>query len=293
MPQRKQKRDWIDTLTAGLDIASKVYGIKEASDKSSALKQQQEDTRLGVISPEKQLQYGAHYDVVEPNAEGSFGVKVRRGDVVEDVYFKPKKQEKVVDPTVQALREQQLNDAKFKSDERTRLAEHGKTLKGRLEKLSTTEGQRLDNARLGLKSVIGMKDALESGDFTFSPIGDNNFTRNGALFEEAIGRMQSGGAITDGEANRFRKMAPTFKDSAEMQKTKLTALQEEMTERMKTIGFTPEEFNLPGLDSPKNVAGGAKEPPKNQEESIQEKAKNLLIKKKGISGSIRKNSNGG
>ena len=119
-----------------------------------------------------------------------------------------------------------------------------KTPAGRLKNLGAEEAKRLDNAKLGLISTQGMADALNAGDNTFSLIGDNNFTQQRALFEEALGRMQSGGAISKPEEERFKKMAPTLTDSAEMRLKKLSQLQAEMKSRIGTLGFNPEDVGV-------------------------------------------------
>lgn len=102
-------------------------------------------------------------------------------------------------------------------------------------RLSVEMTQRLDNSEMGAKAVEDMSSALEKGDWTFSIWGDNNFTEARTRFEEALGRMQSGGAITDEEADRFRRMAPTARDSNEMQQLKLKNLRDEFAKRIRTI----------------------------------------------------------
>lgn len=135
------------------------------------------------------------------------------------------------------MRRQQLE--KMQSD-----AEMKKSVDGRLAKLGAEGKQRLDNAKLGLISVQGMADALGAGQNTFSLWGDNDFTQQRSLFEEALGRMQSGGAISKEEERRFKEMAPTFKDSPEMRQKKLVNLQQEMVSRIGTLGFKPDEIGV-------------------------------------------------
>lgn len=108
------------------------------------------------------------------------------------------------------------------------------------KKLSGEEQKRLDSASMALAGVQGMRQALAKGDNTFSAIGDNDFTVWRRDFEEGLGRMQSGGAITDDEAARFKDMAPTAFDSAEMQQKKLNKLEAEMSARIRGLGANPE-----------------------------------------------------
>jgi len=119
-----------------------------------------------------------------------------------------------------------------------------KTLEGRKAKLSAETKGRFDNARMALGAVQAMDDSLAAGDNTFSLVGDNDYTMSRAQFEEALGRMQSGGAITKDEEIKFKKMAPGATDSQEIQRKKLARLQSEMAQRLETLGFKPEEIGL-------------------------------------------------
>ncbi len=122
----------------------------------------------------------------------------------------------------------------------------------RLAGLKEEGRKRFDSASMGLNAVDGMRDALAGGTNTFSLVGDNKFTLASRNFEEAIGRMQSGGAISEPEGARFLKMAPTWRDSAAIQKQKLAELDVEMGLRLKTLGFEPDEVRA----SRATVAGG-------------------------------------
>lgn len=117
------------------------------------------------------------------------------------------------------------------------------TTQGANKPLSTEQQSRYDSAAMGLKALKDMGSALTSGDntFTLPGMGDNNYTKSQAIFEEALGRMQSGGAIGKEEVDRFRQMAPTKWDSAEMQQLKLKDLEAEMGARIKSMGRDPEE----------------------------------------------------
>lgn len=119
-----------------------------------------------------------------------------------------------------------------------------KTPEGRLKSLGAEETKRLDNAKLALNAIQGMTDALATGDSTFSLIGDNNFTQQSALFEEAVGRMQSGGAIGIQEADRFKSLRPKAQDPRKIQIKKLNDLAKEMTSRISSLGFKPSEVGV-------------------------------------------------
>lgn len=112
----------------------------------------------------------------------------------------------------------------------------------RLEGLGGEERKRLDSALMGSEAVDAMEKALNQGTNTFSVIGDNDFTMAAGHWEDAIGRMQSGGAINSEEAERFRGWAPTFTDSAEIQQKKIQWMKEEMKSRIENLGFESEGF---------------------------------------------------
>jgi hypothetical protein len=97
------------------------------------------------------------------------------------------------------------------------------------------ERKRFDNVQMGLKALDLMETALKEGQNTVSMMGDNDFTVGAREFEEALGRMQSGGAIQEDEAKRFRAMLPSWSDSAEMQSKKLKRARAEMQARMGTL----------------------------------------------------------
>lgn len=108
--------------------------------------------------------------------------------------------------------------------------------------LPAADKQRIDNITMSLKSIDTMKLALDSGQNTVHPIGDNDFTQAARMFDEAIGRMQSGGAITGHEADTFRAMAPTVLDKKEMQQKKLADLKQAMEDRLSTYGYKREDI---------------------------------------------------
>ena len=146
------------------------------------------------------------------------------------------KAEPRVDPRAERLKDIKLETAEAKLN------------KAKAPKALSGEGmKRSDSAKMGLEAAQGMKDALAKGTNTFSMMGDNKFTMNATRWEEAIGRMQSGGAIQTDEADRFRGMAPTKWDSKEIQEEKLEWMLSEMTKRLETLsGPTKQAPQAPG-----------------------------------------------
>lgn len=116
-----------------------------------------------------------------------------------------------------------------------------KDYESQMGQLSGEQLKRFDSAAMGLEAVVEMQKALQGGSNTFSLVGDNPYTMASSRFEEALGRMQSGGAITSDEVAKFRKMAPTFTDSTEIQRAKMDNLIAEMAGRVQNLGFDPDE----------------------------------------------------
>lgn len=119
-----------------------------------------------------------------------------------------------------------------------------KSPQGKLAGLNTSDKGRFDNAKLGLQEIQNMDAALVGGDNTFSLIGDNDYTRSLRMAAETFGRMQSGGAINKDEEKRFLAMAPKPTDSKEQQRKKLEQMQRIYSDRLNTLGFTPEEAGV-------------------------------------------------
>lgn len=117
----------------------------------------------------------------------------------------------------------------------------GSSYQAKVKGLNATQLQRFDSAAMGLQAVRDMTAAYNKGDDTWKLIGDNAFTMASRDFEEALGRMQSGGAIGEKEKAEFRAMRPKALDSVEIQKSKLKKLNQEMASRVANLGFDPEE----------------------------------------------------
>lgn len=255
MPNRREEKDPFDTILKGLQIAGSIYGIKEGREKASLLAKEaeskQKSDQIGLAAKDAELA-GKGFQK-QTDDKGNVSYLRPPGYVDLDDELKRSQIKKNLgdaksggDGGLSALiKEQRLRDMQRQAQE----AEFAKTPEGRIQKLNSGDKARLDNAKLGLTAAQGMAEALSQGNNTFSIIGDNDFTQQRALFEEALGRMQSGGAISLAEENRFKKMAPTVFDSPEMQQKKLQQLQAEMTNRISTMGFTPAQLGMPGAPS--------------------------------------------
>lgn len=132
-----------------------------------------------------------------------------------------------------------LENAKTKQE----LNPQSQSVQQKVKGMNTSDRARFDNVSMAIDALNGMKSALNSGENTFSLIGDNNFTTNRNIWEEAVGRMQSGGAINSDEAARFRTLIPKATDSAAVQQVKLRQMEQLMTERLNTFGISRDQLN--------------------------------------------------
>lgn len=112
---------------------------------------------------------------------------------------------------------------------------------GTEKKMGAEDIKRFDAARDALVGIQQMKQALAKGQNTFSLIGDNDFTIGARNFAENFGRMQSGGAISKEEEERFRAMAPGVKDTPAIQQKKLRDLENMINQRIRTLNKDPNE----------------------------------------------------
>jgi hypothetical protein len=151
-----------------------------------------------------------------------------------------RKYPKAKDPVaveLQDLRKEQMIAEAQKRKREAEEQEFKKSPRGRLQNMSATDKQRFDNVVGSLEAITGMEKAYKQGDNTFSLIGDNDYTRSRSIFEEMLGRMQSGGQINAEERASFRKLAPTALDSTDQQIKKLNDMRRLMEQRYSTFGF--------------------------------------------------------
>lgn len=252
MPNQKQA-DPLDKLANALNIARQGFGIYtdlKAVEQAKAQKAEEDKLRQLQIKKHESEQATAEEDN-NPNSPlmGTIreaakkrgitlpeGITPKQARTNFDAFLKPK-DPRVVDPFVEEMRREKLEQEKFK-----------KTPKGRLQAMSGDQRGRFDNVTMALDALTGMENALAGGSSTFSIIGDNDFTRNETKWEEAVGRMQSGGAINAEEAERFRRLIPRVRDSADQQAKKLADMRVIMEQRFGTFGFDKESAPDLGLD---------------------------------------------
>lgn len=99
-------------------------------------------------------------------------------------------------------------------------------------KLSNEERKSYDSLVLAQDGLRIATSAYNEGDWTFSPKGDNNFTRGRNMFVEGFGRLVSGAAIGKEEQEMFANMLPAKGDNADIQKRKLRDMKAELNRRL-------------------------------------------------------------
>lgn len=271
VPAMQKKDGLLETVAKGLGIASSIYGIKadmakiDAAKAAEEKKAEQESAQArGLRTPAELAELSKTHDFSDSPMANA--VKLYRKDEQgkESPLWASVRQKKEAPKEIDPIQSQRLalDREKFEWEKKqpkgggSGVGPDGQPIP---KSLNAEERKRLDSASMGLAAVKGMGTALGSGSNTFSLIGDNPYTVARTKFEEALGRMQSGGAINKDEEARFRSMAPTVMDSPEIQKQKLEELYVEMALRVKSLGQDPDEvlarrdsIQLPGFGGQKN-----------------------------------------
>lgn len=146
--------------------------------------------------------------------------------------------------------------------------------------LGSSDKARLDNINMAGRSIDSVeqfftknkpsKDILgriggRIGNAT--TMGSTDYDLAADMWEEAIGRMQSGGAITDSEGTRFRRLFPKFEDSPEMINKKINEMRFEMNSRRKTLGQSPAQEDS---GFPKRIRKGGKSATVQNQQELEE-----------------------
>jgi hypothetical protein len=164
------------------------------------------------------------------------------------------------DLTATELRQQQLAK-KEAADQKAR----ANVFRYKTSKLGGEARKRLDNIRMARSALNQMTEARAAGQNTKTLFGDNDFTFGASQWEEAIGRMQSGGAINSDEGTRFLGLVPGITDSARIQAKKLKTMGDLMDQRLQTFDLAPDEvpdYIDPTFDERVNAIITGKEIPK-------------------------------
>lgn len=178
------------------------------------------------------------------------------------------------DPMSSALRELQLDKARREQQE----AERKATPQGKIEAMSGEQKKRFDQsiaARNAVQDIEGVYSGIlgkESGQGMLGKLstrsqmfdvpfrGDTPYTEARRRFEEYLGRLQSGGQISEGEGQRFRGLLPSGVDDPKIGQQKLRNLSQELETSIRSTGVSPEQAQDLGFLRPSSA--GASEKPR-------------------------------
>lgn len=260
--RREKKYEDLDIILKGVGLATDFYGQKLNRDQQLDLANKEANRHKETMTQNEALKNREFdYQVAKDEKAGLFRSK----------------------ELAQKDRELRIKE----NEAAAKLAENGGGL-GLPKNLNASEKGKLDNTRMAYIGVKDMEAALGAGENTFSLFGDNNFTVAEKNFTEGLGRLQSQGAITDDEVSKFASMAPTWRDSPEIQKQKIAGLKSEFESRFRTLGVDhnkiPEVADWKPKVLPKNagkaIAGEAKQP--NYESLSDAELEALIKQRKGI-----------
>jgi len=129
------------------------------------------------------------------------------------------------------------------------------TAQGKIEKLPAEARARFDNLIMAKNSIGDVKKHfkptkgkgfLDSMGARAERVGMSKYSDAVQMVTEAIGRMQSGGAIGKEEARAYIKMLPTAFDSDERAEIKLSTLESELGNRLRGYGLDQGDLSSAG-----------------------------------------------
>jgi len=315
MPREKEKKDPLDTIIKGLHIASSIYGIKEAADKSNFLKsqaaresQKAEAEAQGIISGEKQLQYGDKYTWSDKPSEGSLAFKKKGEDgSLSSVYAVPRPRE--ADPLAQAIRAMQLKDLQSKmGTEGHYLPDDKKAIVSDLSKKNASKigiANQIDAVMSGWDELSDDQKVAQGGQLLKtlnSPegadaIGAEEAKRLGSKLQFAMGNLFNTNPIQFGrDLEGFKTQALDTSDSLKKSisanqaiidetmgnKSRQTAIGEAAKRLNKKSSPKPSGSPLPSIMSDANASEGPQYTKEEQDAAMKE-----LIKRKGLSTNLK------
>jgi hypothetical protein len=124
-----------------------------------------------------------------------------------------------------------------------------------MPKLGADEKGKVGGIASAIRAINEMESSLDRGigpeyiDVNTPFIGqfksDTPFTKSQRVLNEVVGRLQSGGAISNDELNSFRGMGPRAGDSAEIQKSKIADQRAFLANKLRAYGV--DERSLPSM----------------------------------------------
>lgn len=161
------------------------------------------------------------------------------------------------DPLTKELALYRLKEASDKQEDRN----FKQSPKGRLESAGGDVKQKIGFVTSALENLTNYEDRFRKGDrqSRLNPqtpligglVSSTPIDESRTNLEESIGRLQSGGAISKEEEERFRRMIPTPADDDETGARKLLQLRSEMENRLTGYGFKSDELGDLGFEPKK------------------------------------------
>lgn len=276
-PREKQEVDPMDKILKGLNIASSIFGLKEAYDKGQILKEDRELNKLKIsqaakekemegitLLPKDLLSHGDKYSVADTNTPGSMKFMLKeRGGNMKEIYLTPKQKE--VDPLAQATKALAYQSLKNKVSEEKNIpqnvsaaATYAKRLEDANAQISGLMSKGYDPTTVGA-SIQGSSlypERLRSEESKLMEQAKRNFLN-------AVLRRESGSAISpsefeSGNAQYFPSPGDTPAVLAQKERNRNVALAGMMAEGSRAMPRLERELPQQQLQVGRqmNVTGG-------------------------------------
>lgn len=241
----------LNALTAGVSSAVPAYQQAKQNAQEQALRQRQQRLQLAQ-SGFQEGEDGSLSMTPEMQEQRGLDMDLKRAQI--EKQLRPEKPGAGRDPLTQALMQERLDAAQRKKDQEA----FAKTTKGRYEKEGAETRQKVGFITGALKNLTDYENVFRSGErqSRLNPttplvggfVSSTAIDDNRAAMEEAIGRLQSGGAIGIEEGKTFRNFIPTPSDSDEAAARKLTMFREAMENKLRGYGYGTEDLADLGFD---------------------------------------------
>lgn len=202
-PRQKEEIDPMDKILKGLQIASSVYGLKDAYDKGQMLKEDRElakqklsleqkkaeDEGLTLL-PKDLLSYGDKYSVADKEAPGSMKFMLKElGGTTRDIYLIPKKKE--VDPLLTELTRARIDKLKTES------------APGGIEKLAPEIQASANTLATKNANKIAIKNQIDSFMGSWDKLSEDQKIVQGRQLLKTLNSTEGADAIGTEEAKRL------------------------------------------------------------------------------------------
>lgn len=258
MPLKVYQNEGITALSQAIPTAIQAYYAAEDRD----LKRKELAAKLAAQEENKRIQ---NEEAANKKANEDRDYQLRREEFEYKKSDEYRQQREMSDPYgLKAL-------AAMKARDEYEAKQKEKTPQGKVEKLSSAEKQRFDNVTMGLNALNDLETAYKSqnregsggplslagnADMMRIPFrGDTDYTAAADRWSEAIGRMQSGGAISKDEEKRFLRLVPSAFDSPQVAQQKIDNLKMELSSRLRNFGVSEDQAAELGYLKPRGMLG--------------------------------------